>query len=104
MMPLKLTQNFKYKLFFNASIPHSTNLKVAPLTSCPLVFSKSNKNKAHIAIDGNLITFVNGASTSSNPSTSRIDHVDFIIDERGKKVSTIMKKKRTAKWELNRTF
>jgi hypothetical protein len=104
VIPLKLPQKFKYKSFFSASIPHSTNSNVAPLMSCPLVFSEFNKGKVDIVIDGDPITFANGASTLSNPSTSRIDHVDFIADEKGEKVIVVAKKKQKAKWELNRTF
>ncbi len=100
-MPLKLPQNFKYKLFFNASIPFSTNFNVAPLSSSPFVFFESNKGKAHVVVDGDPITFASGASTSSNPNTSRIDHVDLTIDERGEKVIIVMKKNWKVEWELN---
>jgi hypothetical protein len=74
------------------------------LSSSPLVFSESNKSKVHVVVDGDLIIFVSGASTSSNPNTSRIDLVDLIVDERGEKVIAISKKKWKVEWELNSTF
>jgi hypothetical protein len=81
-----------------------TNSNVAPLSSSPIVFSKSNKGKAHVVANGDPITFASGASTSSNPNTFRIDLVDLIVDERGEKVIAVMKKKWKVEWELNRTF
>jgi hypothetical protein len=80
MTPLKLPQNFKYNSFFSVSIPHSTNSNVAFISSCPIVFSESNKSKAHVVVDGDPITSASGDSTSSNLGTSRIDHVDLTID------------------------
>ncbi len=100
----EIISNFKYKLFFNASIPLSTNFNVAPLNSSPLVFFESNKGKVLIIVNGDPIRFANGASTSSNLNTSRIDHVDLTIDERGEKVIIVTNKKWKAKWELNQTF
>jgi hypothetical protein len=101
MMPLKLPQNFKYKFFFNASIPLSTNADVAPLHSSPFIFFKSNKSKAHVVVDGDFITFANVASISFNLITYRIDHIDLTLDERGEKMIVITKKKRKVEWELN---
>jgi hypothetical protein len=101
MMPLKLPQNFKYKLFFNSSIPFSINSNVTPLSSNPLVFFESNKGKPHVVVDGDLITFASGAYTSFNLSTSRIDPINITIDERGEKVTTFTKKKQKVEWELN---
>ncbi len=89
------------KLFFNASIPLFTNFDVAPLNSNPLVFSESNKNKVHIVVDGDPITFASGSSTSSNPSTFKIDPIDLIVDDRGEKVTIVTKKKGKVEWELN---
>jgi hypothetical protein len=97
MMPL----NFKYKLFFNASIPLSTNSDVAPLSSSPLVSFEFNKGKVHVVVDGDPITFASGDSTSFNVSTSRIDPINLIIDERGEKVIVVMKKKQKVERELN---
>jgi len=101
MMPLKLPQNFKYKLFFNVSIPLSTNFDVALLSSSPLVFFEFNKGKAHVVVDGDPITFASGASTSFNLSTFRIDPINLIVDKRGEKVTIVTKKKWKAEWELN---
>ncbi len=44
---------------------------------------------------------VHGDTISFNLSTSRIDPINFIVDERGEKVNVIMKKKQKAEWELN---
>jgi hypothetical protein len=60
MTPLKLLENFKYKLFFSASITLSTNSNVAPLSSSSLVFSKFNKSKAHVVVDGDLLHLLVG--------------------------------------------
>jgi hypothetical protein len=70
----------------------------------PLSFFESNKGKVHVVVDGDPITFASGASTSSNPNTSKIDHVDLTIDGRGEKVTIVTKNKQKAKWELNQTF
>jgi len=74
------------------------------LSSSPLVFFESNKSKVHVVVDGDLIIFVSGVSTSSNPNTFRIDLVDLTVDERGEKVIAISKKKWKVEWELNSTF
>jgi glycerol-3-phosphate acyltransferase PlsY len=60
MMPLKLLQKLKYKCFFNASIPLSTHFNVAPLSSSFVVFSKFNKGKAHVVVDGDLLHLLVG--------------------------------------------
>jgi hypothetical protein len=101
MMPLKLPQNFEYKLFFNVSIPLSTNCNVAPLNSSPLVLFEFNKGKVLVVVDGDPIAFVNGVCSSSNLNTSRIDHVDLTIDEKGEKVTIVTNKKWKVEWELN---
>jgi hypothetical protein len=60
MITLKLLQKFRYKLFFSASIPLSTNSNVAPLSSSSLVFSEFNKGKAHVVVDGDLLHLLVG--------------------------------------------
>jgi hypothetical protein len=63
------------------------------LNSSPFVFFESNKGKVHVVVDGDPITFASGAFISFNLNISKIDLVDFIVDERGEKVIVVMKKK-----------
>jgi hypothetical protein len=71
------------------------------LNSSPLVFFESNKGKAHVVDDGDPITFASGDSTSFNFSTYRIDPINLIVDERGEKMTIVMKKKQKIEWQLN---
>jgi hypothetical protein len=61
------------------------------MNSNPLIFSNSNKGKAHVVVNVNLNAFASGASISTNPSTLRIDPINHIIDERAKKDLQIKK-------------